>query len=1002
MSQIPFNNLILLNTNIPWMSKACNTPMPLSNNAYLVFRVHGEPNKKKPIILVRYTDDGNNIRLDDEEVTELSINAEGTITTDTIDQSTRKSYWFYPYDENGDIELYDIYVVPRKNTLSQDANYLDQFVPINIGINENQGVNNYLYALYNMPLEATIIDQNADNSLVSNLIKDGQFTNTYLDLPKDNTFEEGQIRNPITQINDNITYEVAYNQPYDDTFFGDILKIESFIGDPEIESSPKNYFKILATNNFPLTPWTYRDIALYFEPYYKFDNRYFTISFQGINNNLDLVPLLPINIGYERYYGDGSIAEGRITLADIDPIILTNEWNKYSRAILIPSNPDIDPGASNTYVKILLRLPTNVNQFDISITNLLLDYGTIDVIYPIDYQNTYPTTVDNYFKPIVNSTKGYIPLSSRAGEIKQFLTPNDTETSILADGRVIYPDDVHYSRIMYPENFNSSNIKDVIVAIPFSNSFKTGLYDVIGYKYGTGSDHFTCDSLHNNLWNVDTAVFDNVFYWNYNFFNPTSDFSGLGDGSIIQAVELHRGQDIPDDLLIKSFFEYNNNNKIWYSFNQNNYLQIAENNGVDVTEYKYSDTIMYRYTGTLPAGITDIQYPAFRNDLIYETDGFYYHKAYFVGSVEDNSFNDSPINVGYPARTINKLNTAGNLGLVDVRYQGLEITPTYSINSEFFAKHKAGAIFTQYNGCQLIAKFSQNNRRYSPGATFSIYNDYMPHDYSIVKIISKNEPFPATNPTYELLPIADSTIVEASVDLITTIMIPTYHQDPQYDWMDIAGNKNTLKKIILWLASQGRKGYGIKFVSTTIADYYGLWFFAQSQATRDVKTTSYTNNIPTITIDTVDDNKFCFYFSNGTTPEPVSPLIPAKTTFIPIIFGAGATIEQISQALEKAVNSYRIQIPDFRGMVLQGQGNSVFEVPNINEDDIQNITPMCNNMRNNEYGIPKKILYEKIFTKTYIDFQGPGTVSGETQSNIYEKVIHGFNSALVYHHISVN
>jgi hypothetical protein len=102
-------------------------------------------------------------------------------------------------------------------------------------------------------------------------------------------------------------------------------------------------------------PWVYRDIAFYFEPYFKFDNRPFILSFCAINNNLDLTATLPIYIGYERNYGPTATVEPRSTFTNIPASQVTNLWQKFAIPITLPSNDNYVQNGTPTYIKILLR-----------------------------------------------------------------------------------------------------------------------------------------------------------------------------------------------------------------------------------------------------------------------------------------------------------------------------------------------------------------------------------------------------------------------------------------------------------------------------------------------------------------------------------------------------------------------------------------------------------------------------------------------------------------------
>lgn len=995
MPNIKEKNLVYFNPRIPFNSGSCEgLNLPLSSNAYLLFRKHNYPNIPKPFIIVKRNEAGE--RLDDQFATYLEINKAGYINETPLNSPFVEGYFLHPFDDEGSTELYDIYVVSKKNLNNFQETQLDNYIPI-------QGLNNYLYVFVGMPSAEYLLNNlSLEDDRISNLVKDGQFTNTYIDLPANNEFKEGEIRSPITQINDNMTYEVALNQNYTSALFDDTLSVVPFVGDPGLEAAPKNYLRIQAKNSNSALPWTYRDIAFYFEPYYKFDDRPFVLSFCAVNNDLDLTPLLPISVGYERNYGPNAVIEPRTTFADIEPFQVTNLWQKFFTEIDLASNPDYVQMGNPTYVKILLRLPTTLNAFDLSITNIYLDYGSEEVYYPIDYEQTYPNTVDNYGKPIINTSNGYIPMSSRAGEIKQFITANDTETTILADGRVIYPNDVHYY-----------NMNGVLFQIPYSNSYKTGLYDLIGYKYGTGNDHFTCDSLYNNAWTSDTQLFSNIFYWNYSSFNPTSDFTtGLGDGTKIKAVELHTGNDVPIPLQFKAFFEQNNSNKIWFGADSSNYLNAAINNATNpLNPYYYQNYNLNVNYQIVTQATTPVIYGA---------------QKYYQSFIKDNAninddtlttrilfpVEDYAINVNN-ADSIDILNRTilfgDRYGLIDVTKVGINENFEYQfpVNYQFRNSQSININNVNINGFTLMTSKVASSLF---NASRSIFGIILPNDtftgnnIPIIRLMENNGAFPTVTANYNISSVPADSITNGEPYTINTNYVNTYYQNPDYSWSQNPGAGNTIKKIKLFLATKNIKGFGIQIISTTLADYYGLWFFAQSNATREVTTASYVNNVPTINTTVVNDNKFCFYFSNGVTPQPVNPAIPTDAKFIPIIItSATGTVdeirEKISILIEQAVNSYRVQIPNLQGVVLKGHGISSFE----NSQTTSNSLALISNFRNDgNAGYPKNNIYKDEDCRDIFENSQMSTDGTKVLKGIRIREINSENYMYVYNHISVS
>lgn len=983
MINIPEKNLVYFDFRIPFNSASCDLNMPLSDNAYLLFRKHKQPNEPKPIILVNKTDDAIGTRLDDILVTYIEINKAGFITTNTINSNVVQGYFLYPYDENGEIELYDIYVVAKKNVNGFSQQQLDNYIP-------TQGTNNYLYALFAMPTDEYLTNNNntQDDNRISNLVKDGQFSITYLDLPADNGINQGLIRNPVTRINDNITYEVSSNQNYNSSLFGDILSIGTFVGDSGLEASPKNYLRIQAINNNTLQPWIYRDIAFYFEPYFKFNDRPFTLSFCAINNNLDLTVNLPISIGYERFYGNGALVEPRSTFTAIPAKQITNIWTKYTTTITLEPNTNYVQNGNDTYIKILLRLPVNLNSYDLSITNIYLDYGSLEVYYPIDYEQTYNNTVTNYGTSIVNTSSGYIPLSSRAGEIKQYIHSNDTETSILADGRIIYPDDVHYYNMIDP-----ASGKNATFNIPYSNSYQTGLYDLIGYKYGTGNDHFTCDSLHNLTWEADAteSTFDNIFYWNYVKFKPTF-ITSFGDNSKIAAIELHRGQDVDTSLRIESFFEQNNNSKIWYGADSTNYLDTAKTNATTpLDDYYYGNNAANVTYAAVTLGLEKRFSSFIRSDSFGDL-----RKNKILFPIEDYAQN---LNNANPAQQLNRTFLYGDTyGSIDLNLIGSKESFDYSIPVNYYTSISETYIPTNVDALTLIVTKNKDTfylpaQTKTAGVVFS-NQGIGANNVPIVRIMENSGVFPTVNPDYTISAVPADGITNVNPYLINTQYVNTYYQDPAYAWNQAKGTATSLKKIKLFLATQNKAGFGIRFQSLIAANYYGLWFYAESEAKRILKEITYVNNIPTVNNIEINDNKFCFYFSNGSTPEPVSGLIPSGTKFIPVIITGTATNKStFANILEKAVNSYRVQIPNLQGVVLKSYGISMFE----NSETTKNTPVLANNFRNDGSGFPKL----NIYSDRYGSLPVQTTLGNTLQNTLSLDIVYPENYMYVYNHISV-
>ena len=988
-NNIDLSLLVPFPSEIPFMNDGIFYPEPLSNNAFVIFRVRDKPNKIKTIIEVNF--DIYHNRFPDREISFLPIGDNARVINSNNNPNFISSYYYYPYDQFGEVELYDVYIISKANLGLNYINTIDQYIPTT--------KNTYVDKFPKEPRTWFVqFDPNFSlNTDTANLVTDGQFNESYLDLPPD-TFifndivtqiPQGKVRSLSTPINSNTYYELSNFDNFNQTLFGDILTLNIFTTPPTIgttstllEGRPEKYLKIQANNNNITQLWTYRDVAFLFKPFFKFNNENFIISFCAINNNPDIAPIVPITLGYERFYGADAIIEGRTNFPNISPIELTSRWQKFSISLTLLASETILQNGEDTYVKILFRLPTSVNfsTFDISFTNIFIDYGTKEVQYPLVSQSNIEYTVDNNVRPIFSTSIGNIPFASRAGEIKQFIHSNDTETTILANGRIIYPDDVH-SYIAK----NPINGKNVTFSIPYSNSYKTGLYNLIGYQYGTGNDHFTCDSLHNLTWEADAieSTFDNIFYWNYSMFQPSANFTaGFGDGSVIEAIELNRGQTIDDALTVKSFFKKDANNEIWYSVNSDNYLKAAAINNLDLYYFQnHENSVNYtNNTGSTPNLINRVQS---------SNDSFKYDIRF---PLEDYGVNDA-----FPNVTLNRSFEYGlNYGLIDCVKVGISEFKEYQVPVYYYQNRIGNAIPADINGITLITSKDQNIN-YGSGTSGILPNltsQIEPQNLPILRIKHESGGFPVTNPDFIIQPLqAIPGISTANNFIFNTTIIPTYSLDPLYNWQVAAGTQTSIKKIVLSLAMQGKAVFGIKLKSNVIEDFYGKWFIAKSKATRTLKEIRYSNNIPTVENITIDDNKFCFYLSNGSTPQPVDPLITNGTKFIPIIFNNLSTKIQISQTIEKTINSYRVQIPNYQGVILKSYGNSIFDIPNSNE--LNNDTAFCNNFRNEGFGIPKM---EK---ETMCDLTTV-SVGNRNTSVALSSVINSENYMYVYNHISVN
>jgi hypothetical protein len=987
-NNIDLSLLVPFPSEIPFMNDGILYPEPLSNNAFVIFRVRDKPNKIKTIIEVNF--DIYHNRFPDREISSLPIGDNARVINSNNNPNLISSYYYYPYDQFGEVELYDVYIVSKANLGLNYLNTIDQYIPT--------ARNTYVDKFSKEPrVWFGQFDPNfSSDTDTLNLVTDGQFNESYIDLPSD-TFifnnvvqqiPQGKVRSLSTPINANTYYELSNLNNFNQTLFGDILTLNNFSTPPTIgttaillEGRPAKYLRIQANNNSITELWAYRDVAFLFKPFSKFNDENFIVSFCAINNNPDIAPVVPITLGYERFYGADATIEGRTNFPNILPIELTSNWQKFSIPLKLLASTTILQNGEDTYIKILFRLPTSVNfsTFDISFTNIFIDYGTKEVQYPLVSQSNIEYTVDNNVRPIFSTSIGNIPFASRAGEIKQFIHSNDTETTILADGRIIYPDDVH----SYVAK-NPINGKNVTFNIPYSNSYQTGLYDLIGYKYGTGNDHFTCDSLHNLTWEADAteSTFDNIFYWNYATFKPTF-ITSFNDNSKIAAIELHRGQEIPDNLVFNTFFKTDSNNEIWYSANQTNYLNEGISNGLDPFYFKnYELNVTYSInSGTIR-----------RNQI-----GNAVNTYDITFPVEDYAINDA-----HPTTILNRsFVSSNNYGLIDCIKVGISEFYEYEIPPYYYTdRTNTNLVPANIDGLTLInAKIKNvyyvflNNA----GVGGSINSNNLP----IVRIKHETGGFPATNPDFIVEPI-QAVPGQNIADNFTfnTTVIPTYSSDPLYNWQVAAGTQTSIKKIVLYLATQGKAGFGIQFKSLVAADYYGLWFYAESKAKRTLKEITYANNIPTVNNIEIDDNKFCFYFSNGSTPEPVSGLIPSGTKFIPVIITGTATNKStFSNILEKTVNFYRVQIPNFQGVVLKGQGYSVFDQP-ITIPIATNQPSFAQNFRNEGFGYPKMEQERQFNFKP--EYYSSGIENNVFSSFPVSKVINPENYMYVYNHISVN
>lgn len=295
----------------------------------------------------------------------VDLNAIGTESYNSNDVTI----FFYPYDTNGDIELYFAQIY------NQDGVF--QF--------SRQGL-------------PYITDEGTSQTDFTNYIPNGQFL-YHNDLPETfigTIYQPGEVRSTVTDIAQGGWYFVRTNNSSTDFVLFD--RFNDITNNPT--SNPRYATRVkcedVGSGN------TVKDLRIKFSNVNKFASEVqkYTFSFSGLSNTGSN---LSIDIFLIKNYGTNGSSE---TQEQIGQVVITNSYNIVQISFLFGTNDDKTLGTLNDdYVEIACRFPTNV-EFDASVTDFILTPGEVDI-------DNFPETTDADMK--TRGIAGFMPTPNPDG-----------------------------------------------------------------------------------------------------------------------------------------------------------------------------------------------------------------------------------------------------------------------------------------------------------------------------------------------------------------------------------------------------------------------------------------------------------------------------------------------------------------------------------------------------------------------------------------------------------
>lgn len=292
----------------------------------------------------------------------------------------------YPYDADGNVELYFIKVY--------SADDVEQF--------SREGLPN---VASNGPDDTTEVPVN--------YVPNPQFL-LHLDLPVTSTLQLGQVRSPIT---DMAWGGWTYERPVSSTAT-DFVTFDRFGSDVVIpDKSPR--YSLRVECQVPSPGDTFKDIRLKFRDVNKFssDVDSFTFAFQA---QVNAGSALPASIILIKNFGTGGSLQTETVLQTIS---IGNSWSLFSVNFVFGENTAKTLGTLNDdYLQLVIRLPVD-SIFDVS-------FDSYDLVKGAVLSPTMPYTTDSQM--IYRSIAGFMPIPNPDGS-DLYLYPRLTPTGMEFD-----------------------------------------------------------------------------------------------------------------------------------------------------------------------------------------------------------------------------------------------------------------------------------------------------------------------------------------------------------------------------------------------------------------------------------------------------------------------------------------------------------------------------------------------------------------------------------------
>ncbi|WP_218814002.1 hypothetical protein [Rickettsiella endosymbiont of Dermanyssus gallinae] len=383
----------------------------------------------------------------------LTLSAVGTIQDDN---GNNVLPFYFPYDEQGNLELYYVTVYSSDGVL--------QFT--------REGWPN------------TSLDGSKDDGNITNFIPNGQFL-IHNNIPAKENKAVGEITEAVTLL---APAGWTFNRPEQSTA-KDLVLFERF---GSAINNPTGYprYAIRIGNQLPSPGDLVKDLRISFRNVNRFasTDQYYTFAFTAQTNTgnaLNVTVLLIKNFGE-----GGSPIEEKI----INTVTITSSYSLINVPFIFGENQTKTLGLNDDdTVAIALRFPTN-SVFDISLTDFILTSGNFVIE---DYPQITDTNVisqslagslpvpraDGYddYLPIVNTKKGLIYYDGDVGKIYPAIYPEPSFGELLCIG-------TRYLRTDYSQE-----------DIPYARVAQKLWNDKAGYyRFGTGTSFVSANLNTNN------------------------------------------------------------------------------------------------------------------------------------------------------------------------------------------------------------------------------------------------------------------------------------------------------------------------------------------------------------------------------------------------------------------------------------------------------------------------------------------------------------------------